>query len=176
MLFGEFCSVREVMVRCLKALSQVLRTLTLGSGHALLNEKQGFLAFRYHGGISIYIVRGCIGARFPCGIAQREEQMTDGKVCLGSVFEGVLMMIAAVRRMRDLLADCHEMLVADLGSVSDDALYEAARDLSEIGEYAGELYDVVAIQLANNELTEIHVEEFGLSASAFWASTSAGNF
>lgn len=68
-------------------------------------------------------------------------------------------MVAEIRQIRDRVADCHDLLAMNLGGVPDDPLREAMHDLADIREYAGELFDVIAIQLANNELAEIQALE-----------------
>jgi len=58
-----------------------------------------------------------------------------------------------------LLDGCHDLLFVDLEHTPDDLLREATNDIFDIREIAGEIYEPIAFQIAENELAEIEAEE-----------------
>lgn len=68
-------------------------------------------------------------------------------------------MLEMLRQARVLLDGCHDLLFVDLDHTPDDLLQEATNDIFDIREIAGEIYEPIAFQLAENELAELEAEE-----------------
>lgn len=78
-----------------------------------------------------------------------ETESTDAQTTSST---NVIAMLETLRQARALLDGCHDLLFVDLEHTPDDLLEEATNDIFEIREIAGELYEPIAFQLAENEL------------------------
>ena len=76
-----------------------------------------------------------------------------------SATSNAIAMLEMLRQARAMLGDCYDLLITDLESVPDDLLREATNDIFEIREIAGEIYDPIAFQIAENELAELEAED-----------------
>lgn len=88
---------------------------------------------------------------------QPESAATTGVQSTSST--NVIAMLETLRQARALLAGCHDLLFAELECAPDDLLREATNDIFDIREIAGEIYEPIAFQIAENELAEIEAEE-----------------
>jgi len=68
-------------------------------------------------------------------------------------------MLNEIERLKDILVGCRGLEFADLTAVPDEMLREATNHLCEIRDLAGNFYEPIAFQVADNELAELEVEE-----------------
>jgi len=70
-----------------------------------------------------------------------------------------LAMLKDLRRARALLDGCQDLVFANLEFIPVDVLRKATDDIFEIREIAGEIYDPIAFQIAENELAELEADD-----------------
>lgn len=88
-----------------------------------------------------------------------EVQATGSAHAGGHETGSPVALLNLMRKARELVDACENLLVMDLAAVPDDMLREATNDIFAIRELAGEIYEPIAFQLADNELAEIAAEE-----------------
>jgi hypothetical protein len=85
--------------------------------------------------------------------------MTDQKVDTANPEKCPVAMLNEIQRLNVAFQECGDLEFAELTSVPDDMLREAANHLCEIRNLAGDVYERIAYEIASNELAEIASEE-----------------
>jgi hypothetical protein len=78
--------------------------------------------------------------------------------------ESPVALLSRLKEARAVVEACEPLSHADPAEISDELLREAASDIDVIHEICGEIYEMIAYQVAENELAEIKAEEQALQA------------